>query len=53
MALHSETGGEKRLCLPKACTLTALFGAADVRTEGQTVIFTLEACDTALFRMEK
>ena len=53
VALHSETGGEKRLCLPEACTLTALFGATNVRMEEQSVIFTLEDCDTALFRVEK
>ncbi len=53
VALHSETGGEKRLCLPKACRVTPLFGATDVRVEGQTVIFTLKPCDTALFLVEK
>ncbi|MBR6728426.1 MAG: hypothetical protein IKM08_09565 [Clostridia bacterium] len=53
VALHSETGGEKRLLLPAERAVTPLFGATDVRVEGQTVIFTLEPCDTALFQIEK
>ena len=53
VALHSETGGEKRIFLPAERAVTPLFGAADVRVEGQTVIFTLEPCDTALFQIDK
>ena len=52
VALHSETGGEKQLLLPFACSVTPLFGAANVRVEGNCIRFTLEACDTAMFRIE-
>jgi beta-galactosidase len=52
VALHSETGGEKQLFLPAERKVTPLFGAADVRVVGSRICFVLEACDTALFRIE-
>ena len=52
VALHSETGGEKRLSLPAARTVTPLFGATDVRVEGTEIRFTLAACDAALFQID-
>ena len=53
VALHSETGGEKRLLLPQERSVTPLFGAANVRVEGNCIHFTLEACDTAMFRIKR
>ncbi|MBQ9098317.1 MAG: hypothetical protein IJY50_02710 [Clostridia bacterium] len=53
VALHSETGGEKRLVLPQPRKVTPLFGAADLRVAGQTLTFTLAPCDTALFQIDE
>ena len=49
LALHSATGGEKTLKLPKTCTVTPLFGADAPTQTTETVRFTLCECDTALF----
>ena len=53
VALHSKTGGEKRLHLPKLCTLTPVFGA-DLPTQTTDVLtFELAENATALFALDK
>ena len=53
VAFHSKTGGEKRLHLPKLCTLTPVFGA-DLPTQ-TTAVLTFELAEnaTALFALDK
>ena len=49
VALHSATGGVKRLRLPRTCTASAVFGADLPSTLTDTLEFSLEENATALF----
>ena len=48
-ALHSEHGGKKRLCLPKACAVKAVFGADYSAEKCDVIEFDLQENATALF----
>ena len=51
IALHSDKGGEKLLTLPSMCKICPVFGAEIPAQITQTIRFTLEANDTALFEI--
>ena len=52
IGLHSSTGGEKMLELPKRMTVSPVFGADMQKTVSDKVTFNLEENDTALFLIE-
>ena len=51
IGLHSATGGIKTIKLPHKCNASAVFGTSFIQNNTDTLSFTLEENDTALFSL--
>jgi hypothetical protein len=49
LALHSKSGGRKAVKLPKPLSVTPIYGAENIKAEGDTLTFDLGDSATALF----